>query len=209
MHVRTLLGAIAVAVVAAVADPTVMMADDAGAPRKLMSQGGVAVGADALGGALATEANGNAAACFGFVKVGGKLRYTYFLLFKVDPAKIEKDGHGIGSRGDLKIFFGLDAGDLPMEVRLGDKKIEFTYKFQVDARAGTISERIKIGGKEYGKDVPRVFLVDLTQEKITYLPVKDALPEPVGGADDVAKALHRLEEKHADVKAFFAGKTKK
>src|SRR5579883_3369895 len=76
MHVRTLLGAIAVAVVAAVADPTVMMADDAGAPRKLMSQGGVAVGADALGGALATEANGNAAACFGFVKVGGKLRYT-------------------------------------------------------------------------------------------------------------------------------------
>jgi hypothetical protein len=210
MHVQRLLGAIVAAVVTAVAHPTVMTADEAGTPRKLKSLGGsIATSADSLGCAVAAEANGNAAVCFGFVKVAGKPRYTYFLLFKVDPAKMATHGHSIGSKGDLKIVFGPDAGELPMEVRLGDKKIEFTYKFEVNRKAGTISESIKIGGKEYAKDVPRVILVDLTQNKITYLPVKDAVPEPAGGLDDVAKALNQLEEKHAGVKKFFAGKAKK
>jgi hypothetical protein len=210
MHVQRFLGAIVVIIAAAVACQTHATADDVGKPRKLQSLGtSIAASPDALGGALVSEPDGNAAACYGFVQVAGKPRYTYFLLFKVDPAKIKAQGHSIGSKGDLKLVFGPEAGDLPMELRLGDKKIEFTYKFQVDRKAGTIRESIKIGGKEYDNDVPRVFLVDLTQEKITYLPVKDATPDPAGGLDEAAQSLHRLEEKHAEVKEFFAGKAKK
>ena len=209
MYPRTLLGAIVVAVVAAVAYPTVITADEAAAPRKLMYRLGIGFSPDdvPLAGALATEADGNAAVCFGLVKVAGKPRYTYFLLFKFDPAKIKT--FSLGSKGELKTIFGPDGGNLPVKVAFGDKKIDFTYKFKVDGKAGTISESIKIGGKEYDKDVPRVFLVDVTQDKITYLPVKDAVPEPAGGVENVAKALKRLEEKHAQVKEFFAGKAKK
>jgi hypothetical protein len=210
MHVKQLLGTVVVTAIAFVVHATLATADDAGKPRKLKSLGtSIAASPEALGGALVSEPDGNAAACYGFVPVAGKPRYTYFLLFKVDPAKVKSHGQSIGAKGDEKIVFGPEAGDLPLEVRLGDKKIEFTYKFEADRKAGTVRESIKIGGKEYDKDVPRVFLVDLTQEKITFLPVKDALPEPAGSVDDVAKALNRLEEKHAEVKEFFSGKAKK
>ncbi|HZT78758.1 MAG TPA: hypothetical protein VFA26_00930 [Gemmataceae bacterium] len=210
MHLQWLLGAIIVAVVTGVACPTITTADEPGAPRKLKGVGGtIASSPDNLGGALAAEPDGNAAVAYGFVTVAGKPRFTYFLLFKVDPAKVKSHGQSIGAKGDLKINFGPEAGALPLEVRLGDKKVEFAYKFDVDRKAGTISESIKIGGKEYSKDVPRVFLVDLTQDKITYAPVKDAVPEPAGGVDEVATSLRRLEEKHAEVKEFFAGKAKK
>ena len=94
MHVQRLLGAIVVAVVTAVAYPTVMTADEAGTPRKLKALNAfVTSPGKALGCALAAEANGNAAVCYGFVKVAGKPRYTYFLLYKVDPAKIETHSH--------------------------------------------------------------------------------------------------------------------
>jgi hypothetical protein len=209
MPVPKWLGAIALAVAAVVAHPTFTTAEDAGTPRKLRSLGGtLATSPDSTGCALVGEPSGNAAVCYGLVKVAGKPRYTFFLVFKVDPAKVETHGHGIGSKKGSVLVFGPDGGNLPLEVRLGDKKVEFTYTFQVDRKAGTLRESIQIGDKEYSKDVPRVFLVDLTPEKITCRPVKGARPGPAGGPDEVAQALHQLKGKHVEVKAFLAG-TKK
>ena len=206
MHLQRLLGFVAVAVVTAVACQTVTAADEPGVHRKLKSiAGAIASSPDSLGGAIAAEPKGNVAVSYGFVTVAEKRRFTYFLIFKVDPAKIEGGGSGIGFKG----LFGPDAGDFRMEVGLGNKKIDFAYDFKVDRKAGTITESIKIGGKDYSKDVPRVFLVDLTQDKITYVPLKDAIPDPAGDVDEVAKALNRLEEKNEQVKEFFAGKAKK
>jgi hypothetical protein len=167
--------------------------------------GAIASSPDSLGGAVAAEPKGNAAVSYGFVTVAGKRRFTYFLILKVDPAKIEGGGAGMSFDG----VFGPDAGDFRMEVGLGSKKIDFAYDFKVEGEAGAISESIKIGGKHYSKDVPRVFLVDLTHDPITCVPVLDAVPDPAGDVDEVAKALHRLEEKHAQVKEFLAGKAKK
>lgn len=205
MHVRRLLGVVAVAVVTGVACQTVTAADESEAPRKLTSIAGAIVSSpDSLGGAIAAEPNGNVAASYGFVTVGEKRRFTYFLIFKVDPAEIE----GGGSRMELKGFFGPNAGDFRMEVGLANKRVDFEYDFEVDRKAGTIRESITIGGKAYDKNVPRVFLVDLTQDKITYVPVKDAVPDPAGDVDEVAKALKRLQDQHAQVREFLAGKAR-
>jgi hypothetical protein len=196
---------IVAAIVGLVTGATSAVAEEPAKPTKLKSLGAIASSDEFTGSVLAWEDKGNTAVCYGTLKLAGKPRYTYFVLFKVDPGKTER-GHDVTTKKSAA--FGADGGTLPMVVMIAEAKFEFTYKFEANQKAGTIRESIAIGDKDYDKDVPRVFLVDLTQDKITCRPVKDARPEPVGDLDRVAEAIHQLKEKNAEVKEFFQGKAK-
>src|SRR5262245_31831845 len=122
----------------------------ADAPLRLKSSGVLFSFDGFLGARLVWEENGNTAACYGTITLADKPRYTYFLLLKVDPKKDES--HSLMTKKDAA--FGPDGGNLPLVVKLREATFEFTYKFQADRKAGTIRESIKIGEKEYDKDVP-------------------------------------------------------
>jgi hypothetical protein len=171
-----------------------------------------------LGAQTVTEANGLLVACYGTLTVENKTRYTYLILFKTDPLKHKGGGVGVGDlpdKGDKgrKGFFGANPveADLPLWVAAGETKFEFTYKIKTDKKRAVVSESIQIGGKEHDKDLPRFFLVDLTQKKPTCVAVKSAELPLVTGGDERAKAIaqtiRQLKEK-TEVKEFFAEKAK-
>jgi cytochrome c5 len=158
--------------------------------------------------------DGKPAACFGLHQPpGGKARYTYLLLFKPNP-KSER-GTGVGGKGGASDVFSSDgtiACDLKMQAFAQGHEIAVDYQLKADAKA-IASETLKVDGKEYGKDGPRVFLVDLADEKPKCVAVKvvpKAVPE-FGDEDAwgkrILEAVKELKEKSPEAKAFF-GETK-
>jgi len=157
------------------------------------------------------EIDGKPAACFGLHMLpGGKPRYTYLLLFKPDP-KSER-GSGTGGGGSLSIGSdGKGECDLKLTAMPKGREIEIEYKMKCDGKS-VVSEMLKVGGKEIEKDGPRVFLVDLADEKATCHPVKytpaavpDFADEDAWGRQ-ILKAEAELIEKSPEAKAFFAPK---
>ena len=75
------------------------------------------------------------------------------------------------------------AGTLAVEMI--EKKIEVAYEFPVDPKThAVLKQSLTIGGREVKEGDPRVFVVDLTGEKVTYTPVKVDLPKD---APDVSR----------------------
>jgi hypothetical protein len=71
---------------------------------------------------------------------------------------------------------------------LGDKVIEVAYMYTADEKTHALkSETVKVGGAAIKRNGPRVFLVDLSGEKVTYRPVRVELPKAVPGLDDEGK----------------------
>jgi hypothetical protein len=196
--IATALGALAVTAVAPAGEPD--------KPKGLKSASRFTVG-DALGGGLVTESDGPPVACYGFVNLKDKTRYSYFILFKADSKK-----HKVSATGQRTGAVGPnDPVPITVDFTAGDTQFQLTYKTKADRAAGTVeSESLTIGGKEYGKDMPRLVLVDLTQAKVTCRVVKDAKVEHEG--DDLKaleKTIRQLMEKNREVKEFFEGKVKK
>ena len=101
---------------------------------------------------------------------------------------------------------------------LDDKRIETSYEAETDRKTNAlIKEALKIGGKEIKPGEPRVFLVDLTQDKVSYRPVKvdlpDEVPEATSGhqtwALPVMRAIEQLKKKSSEVKSFLEEKPKR
>jgi hypothetical protein len=156
--------------------------------------------------------DGKPAACFGLHQPpGGKARFTYLILFKPDP----KGESGTGTGGELRTE-GINSDgkivcDLKMEAFAGKHKIPVNYTLDADAK-GINSETLTVEGKDYGKDGPRVFLLDLGDEKAKCLAIKQ-IPETVPEFADekawgkqILQAVKELKEKSAEAKSFFAGK---
>jgi hypothetical protein len=225
MQTRKLRGLIAATTMGVVALATLAASAQPGTPKLRAGAGNVlSISAPPngfLGGSLVTEVDGPPVAAYGILKLANQPRYTYLILFKADPKKQVGGGIGMGDldkgdKGRKGVFdFGdLYTADLPLWVTSGGKKFEFTYKLKADSQKGVIlSESLKIGDKEYEKDIPRVLLVDLTQAQPACLPVKNVQPAPApdvgGGLEKLEQAIRELKEKNAEVKEFFEGKAKK
>lgn len=135
-----------------------------------------------------------------------KARYTYLLLFKNGPGKPA----GSGVAGTLRSTG--NGADETFQLTLGDKVVEVAYKYDSDARTHALkSEAVKVGGTEVKPGGPRVFLVDLSGEKVTYRPVKVDLPAAVPDFDDgekktwaatAVRAVDELCKKSPEIKTF-------
>jgi hypothetical protein len=144
-------------------------------------------------------------ACFGIRKLGDKLTYTYFVVFRGKPEPKR-----------LKVAFDVPSGvgghnaDVKPFIEVGERKIPIEYKFEADPKTGTIlKEALKVDGKDYDKAGPRVFLIDLTEPKIVVRPPQAKLPDSVpDGHDDkdlslkVTRALQQLEDKSPQLRIF-------
>jgi hypothetical protein len=132
-------------------------------------------------------------------------QYLYLLLLK-SPGKTSGTGASgrAGSSGDNT--------DESFKLKLGKKVIHVAYKYTTDDKTRALtSETIKVGTTDIKKDGPRVFLVDLTGEKVTYKPVKVALPDVVPDLTDkdswaktIIQAVEQLRKKSPEVKKFLA-----
>jgi hypothetical protein len=135
-----------------------------------------------------------------------KTRYAYLLLFKNGPGKLT--GTGVG--GTLRSS-GTGA-DETIQLTLGDKVVEVAYKYDTDEKTHALkSETVKVGGTEVKPGGSRVFLVDLSGEKVTYRPVKVDLPAAVPDFNDgekktwaatAVRAVDELCKKSPEVKIF-------
>jgi hypothetical protein len=122
-------------------------------------------------------------AWFGAVKpADGKSQFLYLLIFKTpanfDAGSLETsfDGHGSSDTG----------AEGTVATRVGTKKVGVTYKFALDPVTHALRKQsLTVGGREVKAGEPRVFVVDLTGEAVTYTPVNVELPKE---APDVSQA---------------------
>ncbi len=152
--------------------------------------------------------------CFGINKrPNDKGRYVYLLLFRTAPG----DGFDFTVGGSSRT--SSDETNSKTSLILEKKTIEVAYKFKADEKTHALmSEALTVGGKEVKEGMPRVFLVDLTQDKVTYEPVKvdlpDALPDLKDGGNEKSvtalhKAIDQLKAKSPEVKKFLEAKAEK
>jgi hypothetical protein len=98
---------------------------------------------------------------------------------------------------------------------LSGKQVEFGYHFKADEKTlALLEETVNVGGKVLKKGDPRVYLIDLTQDKVVYRPVMVDLPDDVPNFNDrekkqtwgptVLRAIERLKEKSPEVRQFLA-----
>src|SRR5262245_29562068 len=133
-------------------------------PGKVTSQSSyltVTSGSSGFIGMSSLEIDEKPAAAFGLYQApGGKPQYTYLILFKPDP----KAMRGSGGGGDGMSQVGSDGlvnCDLKFHVDIGGRKFEWQLLLDRNDKSVT-KNKLSIGGKEYGNDGPRVFLVDLS-----------------------------------------------
>jgi hypothetical protein len=147
-------------------------------------------------------------ACFGLNKrPNEQTRYSYLLLFKAPAAKakggLTTEGSGSGSNLHL---------DLAAKMTFNGKVVAVTYQFTADKEKNILtSEVVKLGGEEVKRAAPRIYLVDLTLDKVTFVPVKvdrlDDVPDLTdrdqkSWAASVEKAIVQLRMKSPEVKKF-------
>ena len=135
-----------------------------------------------------------------------KGRYTYILLFKNGPGKL------LGQGVEARVRSSGDNADEVLRIALGGKTVEVAYKYTTEDKTHALkSETVKVGGTEVKPDGPRVFLVDLSGEKVTYRPVKVALPAAVPDLNDgekktwpatAVRAVEEMCKKSPEVKKF-------
>ena len=165
-------------------------------------------------GQCVLEVDGKPAAAFGLRQApGGKPKYNFLLLFKPDP----KGESGTSSSGQAKeSSIGSDGKgkvDLRLSMSVQGREVKVDYKLDADGEK-VISETLKVDGKEYDKDAPRVFLVDLADKKAAIIPIK-VMPQAVPDFADeeawgkqILAAVKELCEKSPEAKAFFAAERK-
>jgi hypothetical protein len=147
-------------------------------------------------------------ACFGLNKrPKDKGKYLYFLLFKTSPGPLG----GLGTEGNTTSREDDEADDT-LRITLGKKVIEVAYKYTADKKTHALkSETITVGKSEIKKGDPRVLLVDLTKEVVTYRAIKVALPDEVPDLTDskkktwpgtVLRAVEQLRKKSPEVAKF-------
>jgi hypothetical protein len=103
-----------------------------------------------------------------------KARYLYIILFKTAPAKAYSYEAGGKGGGDA------DEAESTVHMVLDGKRIEVAYQFKADRETHALrSESLKVGDIRVREGDPRVFVADLTGDKLSIRPVKVDLPEEV------------------------------
>ena len=115
-------------------------------------------------------------AWFGAAKpTDGKSQFIYLLIFKTAEGFKGRDSFELSWSGRGSSDDGVEG---TMAVAFSKKKVEVEYKFPTDRKThALLKHSLKIGGQEVKDGDPRVFVVDLTGEKVTYTPVKVELPK--------------------------------
>jgi hypothetical protein len=146
-------------------------------------------------------------AAFGLNKLPKeKARYTYLLIFKA-PGKHQRGltsmGGGRGSNNQL---------DFTGSVEFDGRKVAVHYQFEADLEKSILrSESLRVDDRAVKPDGPRVYLVDLSQEKAVCRAVKADLPNAVPDLTErehktwavtVEKAIAQLKKEHATVRKF-------
>jgi hypothetical protein len=151
-----------------------------------------------------------------------KSKFLYMLLFK-SPENAGKMNREIGKQYYGPSLVPDGAQDRirvtgKTHLKLDDKWIETSYEAETDRKTNAlIKEALTIGGKEIKPGETRVFLVDLTQDKVSYQPVKVELPDEAPDATSapqtwdptVMRAVEQLKKKSAEVKSFLEEKPKR
>jgi len=165
-------------------------------------------------GQCVLEVDGKPAAAFGLRQSpGGKAKYNYLLLFKPDPKAESNSSAGGESKESSINSEGKGKTDLRLFVKVQGREVKVDHLLDVDGETVN-SETIKVDGKEYDKDGPRVFLVDLVDQKAAIIPVKVTLEAVPDFADEdswgkqILAAVKEVQEKSKEAKAFFAGEKK-
>ena len=160
------------------------------------------IGARQLIALCAIEGGKQPIACFGLTKLPGEEpRYSYLLIFK-PPSGKPKGGIGTECKGSCTISDEDFHLDFQGQVKVVGKMVEVAYQFKYDAEKKAIKDEVlKLGGKEISTEGPRVFLVDLGAEKMTYTPLKgeklDLLPRHLdkGGYENgVLETIEKLKK---------------
>jgi len=165
-------------------------------------------------GQCVLEVDGKPAAAFGLRQApGGKAKYNYLLLFKPDP-KAESNSSAGGESKESSIGSdGKGKSDLRLFVKVQGREVKVDHQLDVDGEKVN-SETLKVDGKEYDKDGPRVFLVDLYDQKAAIVPLKVKLDAVPDFADEdawgkkILAAVKEVQEKSKEAKAFFAEQKK-
>ena len=142
-----------------------------------------------------------ARACFGLNKLPKeKTRYRYFILFKSGPEKPKGGGTAVRQKSANDWDSGVRTVDDSASIHLYET-IELAYRLETDVKTHALKkEVIKVGDTELKEGDPRVFLVDFTQEKVSYRPVKVDLPDEAPDLKDLdtnawsEKALRTVEQ---------------
>jgi hypothetical protein len=149
-------------------------------------------------------------ACLGLnQRPGKKARYLYLILFRAGPQKPSRQGVEGNIRGSS------DGAKENLHIHVDGQVIDLAYEFEADEKThALVRESLKVGDTEIKEGDPRVLLVDLTQPKVTYRPVKVDLPEAVPDLNDnedkkawgptILRAIEQLEEKSPEIKKFRA-----
>lgn len=145
----------------------------------------------------------------------GKSRFVYLLIFKAPPGPREpRYDMAIGPGGNsAKVEGGVYKANVSSSIGLYGKRIEAAFTVEDDIlKGGPVKDTLTIGGKTVKAGAPRVFLVDLTADKITYEPVKVDLPETAPNflsdkrkenwSPALLKILEDMKRTSADVKGF-------
>ena len=162
-------------------------------------------------GQCVLEVDGKPAAAFGLRQApGGKVRYNYLLLFKPDP-KAESNSSAGGESKESSIGSdGKGKSDLRLFVKVQGREVKVEHQLDVDGEKIN-RETLKVDGKDFDKDGPRVFLVDLVDKKAAIIPIKVTLDAVPDFADEdawgkqILAAVKEVQEKSKEAKAFFAG----
>ena len=144
-----------------------------------------------------------------------KSKFLYLLLFK-SPENVGSMNRELSTQfegpttvQDSKLDGTTVTGKT--RLKLDAKQIETSYEAEIDRKTNAlIKEALKIGGTEIKPGEPRVILVDLTQDKVSYRPVKvdlpDVVPEATTGhqtwAEPILRGIQQLKEKSPEVKSF-------
>jgi hypothetical protein len=163
-------------------------------------------------GQCVLEIDGKPAAAFGLRQApGGKPKYNYLLLFKPGPKGEEGSSAGGESKESSIGSDGKGKADLRLFVKVQGREVKVDYQLDVDGEKVN-SEMLKVDGKEYDKDGPRVFLVDLVDKKAAIVPIKATLDAVPDFADEdawgkkILAAVKQLQEKSKEAKEFFGEK---
>jgi hypothetical protein len=165
-------------------------------------------------GQCVLEVDGKPAAAFGLRQApGGKPKFNYLLLFKPD-SKAESNSSAGGESKESSIDSeGKGKADLRLFVKVQGREVKVDHQLDVDGEKVN-SETLKVDGEDYGKDGPRVFLVDLVDKKAAIIPLKVTLDAVPDFADEdawgkrILAAVKEVQEKSKEAKAFFAGEKK-
>jgi hypothetical protein len=126
-----------------------------------------------------------------------KSKFLYLMIFKTPAGFKGIRGLSVSVNGRGSSRDGVTG---KMTVEMAKKKIEVAYQFPTDPKTHVVlKQSLTIGDQEIKDGDPRVFVVDLTGEKVTYTPVKVDLPKDAPDVsqergDEWGEAVQRVVE---------------